>query len=120
VQDAAAWLTLAVALALAPWPRFWSTLDLPQPEPPGAFVAAGAALAAVAVAHGAGRIAGGGRAAVNAAIVADVLGAAVLAGWLLVAAPADGTLGTIILAATAVGLALQAVFDVLMLRGRST
>jgi hypothetical protein len=33
---------------------------------------------------------------------------------------ADGTLGTIILAATAVGLALQAVFDVLMLRGRST
>jgi hypothetical protein len=40
----------------------------------------------------------------------------VLAGWLLIAAPADGTLGTIVLALTAAGLALQALFDVLVLR----
>ena len=106
-----------MALVLAPWPRFWSTLDLPQPDPPAAFVVVGLVLAAIAIAHGAGRVGGGGRAAVNAAIVVDVLGAAVLAGWLLVAAPADGTLGTIVLALTAAGLALQALFDVLVLRG---
>jgi hypothetical protein len=113
LQDAAAWLTVAVALVLAPWTRFWVTLDLPAPEPAPAFVAAGVLLALLAAAHGAGRL--GDRRAVIAALVADLVAAAALTVWLIVDDPATGTLGTVVLAVTAAGLVLQAAFDAAML-----
>jgi hypothetical protein len=111
VQDAGAWLTLAVALALAPWARLWETLGLRAPDPPGPFVAAGVLLALVAGAHVRAR----GRAGVVAALVGDVVAAAGVIVWLVVDSPATETLGTVVLAVVAVGLATQAVFDGLML-----
>jgi hypothetical protein len=117
LQDAAAWATIAVALVLAPWERLWRTLELPPPAPAWAFAAAGALLAALAVAHGAGRLGGGGRRAVAAGLAADVAAALALAIWLLGADPASGTLGTVVLAVTAASLALQAAFDAAMLAG---
>lgn len=115
MQDASAWLTLAVALCLAPWDGLWDRLELERPEPAGAFVVAGVALAAIAAAHGAGRLAGGGPRAVVFALVANLVVAGVLVAWLLGDPPSTGTLGTVILAVTAAGLALQAAVDGVML-----
>jgi hypothetical protein len=115
VQDAAAWVTIAVALLLAPWGALWDVLQLQRPDPAGAFVAAGALLAAVAVAHGAR----GGRRAVLAAAGADLLAAAALAAWLLAGGPQTGALGAVVLVVTAASLALQAGFDVAMLHSHA-
>jgi hypothetical protein len=112
-QDAAAWFTIAVALLLAPWARFWEVLQLAQPQPPAPFVIGGALLAALAVVHGARR--GAGRRAVQAALIANLVAAAALAAWLLTDDPATGDLGTIVLVVTAASLLLQALFDRAML-----
>jgi hypothetical protein len=112
LQDAAAWLTIAVALALAPWGAFWDALALERPDPPGAFVAAGVVLAAVAAAHALR----GGRRAVAVALAADGVGAAALVAWLAAGGPQTGALGAVVLAVTAASLALQAGFDAAMLR----
>jgi hypothetical protein len=111
VQDAAAWLALAVALVLAPWARPWEAIGIAPPDPPGPFVAAGVLLALVAAAHVRGR----GRAGVVAALAGDLVAAAGVTAWLVVDDPATATLGTVVLAVVAVGLALQAVFDAVIL-----
>jgi hypothetical protein len=111
-QDATAWLTVAVALLLAPWGRFWDALDLSRPQPPWLFVLGGGALALVAIVHAVR----GGPAAIRTALVADLLAAAVLAAWLVADSPATGDLGTVVLAVTAASLVLQAAFDAVILR----
>jgi hypothetical protein len=112
VQDAAAWVTIAVALCLAPWDAFWDALQLQRPVRAGAFVAGGVLLAAIAAAHALR----GGRRAVAAAAAADLLAAAGLVAWLLAGGPQTGALGAVVLAVTAASLALQAGFDAAMLR----
>jgi hypothetical protein len=114
VQDAAAWLALAVLLLLAPSARASHLLGLPQPDPAAPVVVAGLLLAALAVAHAAGRLGTGPR-AVAGALTADLAGAAAALAWLLAADPASSWRGTLVLAVIAAGLALQAAFDGLVL-----
>jgi hypothetical protein len=115
VQDATAWVTIAVALCLAPWGAPWDALQLQRPERPAAFVVGGVLLAALAVAHGLR----GGRRAVGVALAADVVGALALVIWLAADGPQTGALGAVVLAVTAASLVLQAGFDAAMLRAHA-
>jgi hypothetical protein len=114
VQDAAAWLALAVVLLLAPLARASDLLGLPRPDPAAPAVAAGLLLASIAVAHATGRLGTGPR-TVAAALAADLAGAVAAVAWLVAADPATSWRGTVVIAVTAAGLALQAAFDGLML-----
>jgi hypothetical protein len=114
VQDAAAWLALAVLLVLVPSARAADLLGLSRADPAAPWVLAGLLLAAVAVAHAAGRLGTGPR-AVTAALAADLAGAVGVLVWLVAADPATAARGTLVLAVVAAGLALQAAVDGLIL-----
>jgi hypothetical protein len=109
-QDAAGWLTIAVALLLAPWDALYDLAGLPSPQPPAAWQAAGAVLALAAVALWRSRSPG----AIRAAAAADVAGAAALGAW-LASGPGLETRGTIVAVALIAGLAIQAAADAALL-----
>jgi hypothetical protein len=111
IQDAAAWLSLAIVLLLAPVAKAYDLLGLPQPDPAAVAIAAGAGLAAA----GAALLRSRRRMAVLAAALADLAAAALLA-WVVADDPATRTRGTIVLVLVALSLALQAGFDALMLQ----
>lgn len=112
LQDAAGWLTLALLLVLAPWARLWELVGLSQPSPAGVAVASGVALAAAAVVL----LRAASARAVAVAAAVDAAGALAVAAWWLAATPADGIRGTLVLAVVVASLAVQASFDLLMLR----
>jgi hypothetical protein len=109
-QDAAGWLTIAVALLLARWDALYDMAGLPSPHPAGAWQAAGVVLALAAVALWRSR----SRGAIRAAAAADFVAVGALAAW-LASGPGLETRGTVVVAALIAGLAIQAGADAVLL-----
>jgi len=113
LQDALAWLALAVVLLAARWPELWDTAGLRQPD--AWAMALGAALAVAAAALVAVGDPRRGARLVVAAMALDLLGAAAVVAIALTADVTTSGRGDAVLAVVAVALVIQAAFDGLML-----